>query len=723
MSSKIQGDNIYGDKLIGDKVLGDKVLGDKYVTNYYEASKPDPQKALEIAKYQFQQLPINKIPDPDPDSLSEDSRILLSYNPYFVGRREAFQAIAASLKNDDVLVVTGIAGVGKTQLAAEFAHRYGRYFLAGVYWLSFADPAAIPAEIAACGRNMELPGLYTFDIDTQVKMVLSEWEEPPPRLLIFDNCEDEKLFNQYWPKYGGARVLVTSRRGRWSPGFGIKTLPLNQLTRAESVQFLQQIFQPITNNQASEIANALGDLPLALHLAGSYLAYYEGIITPKKFLAELENAGPFHEALVGEFEGVSPTGHERNLACTFQFSYERLMNSGFPLAHEILMNLTYLAPGETVPYDLLLATFGQEDERTNEKEIIVARHLLVSLGLVTSEGNLTLRIHRLFHHFVRQFVGEKSWQESLLRVEKTVFENAQILIEAGYPGPLLAWQYHLRYMTDNALTRQDEQSATMAGIIGYHLMDVADYGGAKPYLEQALTIRENVLGENHLDVAAILNILGMLFQAMDKLLKAQLCYERALHIREQILGSDHHDTATCLNNLGTLYRAMGDFPRAKPLYERALAIDKKVLGTNHPDTAISLNNIGTLLRDMGELKEARPYFEQALVIWEQTQGDNHPYIAYSLTNLGHLLKDMGDFEGAKQYYDRALAIREEMLGPNHPNTAASLNNLGILMQMKGDFSKAKALFEHALAIFEAKLGTDHPETKSVRDNLESLINA
>jgi tetratricopeptide (TPR) repeat protein len=117
-------------------------------------------------------------------------------------------------------------------------------------------------------------------------------------------------------------------------------------------------------------------------------------------------------------------------------------------------------------------------------------------------------------------------------------------------------------------------------------------------------------GPEHLDTAASLNSLAMLYQAISAYAEAAPLYEHALAIMEKTLGPEHPNTATALNNLALIYQATGTYAKAEPLleralairekalglWERALAIREKVLGPEHPDTAASLNNLAALLQ-------------------------------------------------------------------------------------------------------------------------------
>src|SRR5437588_11615943 len=94
----------------------------------------------------------------------------------------------------ELIAATGLGGLGKTQLAIEVVHRYGRYFAGGVYWLSFGIPEEIPSQVVACGGGLELrPDFAEIELEEQLALVLGAWQSELPRLLVFDNCEEETL--------------------------------------------------------------------------------------------------------------------------------------------------------------------------------------------------------------------------------------------------------------------------------------------------------------------------------------------------------------------------------------------------------------------------------------------------------------------------------------------------------------------------------------------------
>src|SRR5215210_88011 len=518
---------------------------------------------LAAARQRLSELPLDEVPDPAPLPRGS-STVLPQQNPSFVGREEELKTLAASLKADDTAAIgqvrteaaTGLGGIGKTQLASEFAHRYGQYFAGGVFWLSFADESVVPAEVAGCGGagGMDLrPDFGNLDLEDQVSLVMSAWQSELPRLLVFDNCEDEALLAQWRPRSGGCRVLVTTRRERWDRKLGVKALPLNVLSREESIALLREHRPDLSagDPDLDAIARELGDLPLALELAGGYLERYLFEVTPADYLARLRRPDLLEHRSLQE-GGISLTGHVKSVARTFALSYDRL-NTADPtdaLAVALLARAARFAPGEPIPRDLLRSALDlPEDDPDATLRAGDAVRRLVELGLLQAEETGALRLHRLLAAFIR---GAAADAEAQAAVERTLLEAVGSLLDEGYPAPLLVLQPHLRAVTDAAQEREDEQASLLCNQLGYYLQMIGEYAEAQPLLE------------------------------------------RALGIYEKMLGPEHPDTALSLNNLAGLLQAQGDYEEARPLLERALGIYEKVLGPEHPDTALSLNNLASL---------------------------------------------------------------------------------------------------------------------------------
>ncbi|HEX6293027.1 MAG TPA: tetratricopeptide repeat protein [Herpetosiphonaceae bacterium] len=679
------------------------------------ASDPDgPQSSTQPP---MEPLPRDRVPPPAP--LPPGSRMPLRRNPLFVGRDADLRQLAtalhigttAAIGQLEIAAATGLGGIGKTQLACEFVHCYGQFFPGGVFWLSFADPAAVPAEVAACGDTggMQLrPEFGTLPLDEQIKLVLTAWASATPRLLIFDNCEDEALLERWRPTHGGCRVLLTSRRHHWDLALGVQTVPLDVLTRAESLALLRQFRPDVPADDAdlAAIAETLGHLPLALHLAGSFLAKYRHALTPAEYRARLDAPTILDDRSL-QAAGLSPTQHVQHVARTFEQSYARLdpADPTDVLAITLLAHAACFAPGEPLPRWLLLQTLdlpGDDPEGALAAEDALTR--LIDLGLLDTDAAGALRLHRLLAAFARAVLVDGAVEAA---VETTMVRVAKDPNKHGNPHLLLAVQPHLRFMTEAAQARADARTAALCHVLGVHLRELGVYTEAQRYLEQAVAIREQMLGTDHPDTAGSLSVLGLVLLEQGQYSQAQHYLEQALALRQQMLGRDHADTASSLNNLGWLFSEQGQYTQAQHYHEQAVAIRERVLGLDHPMTADSLNNLGCALYEQGLYAVAQDCYEQALAIWQKALGLDHPRTAHGLSNLAEVLRAQGAYAQAQHYHEQALAIRERVLGVDHPWTAVNLINLGLVFRAQGAYAQAQGFYEQALAIQQRVLGADH----------------
>ncbi len=499
---------------------------------------------------------------PEVGVLPPGSHLPYAANPLFTGREPELLKLAEQLLYTDngrpIIISTGIGGIGKTQLAAEFAHRYGRYFPGGVFWISLAEAADVRVEIANSGRGKGLSTVYDeLKLAQQVDLVQHAWLQSVQRLLIFDNCDDGTRHRatdalQRWrPTSGGCRLLGTSRRQSWPKTMGVQRLPIRKLPRTQSVQLLEKFVEGhIDLTHLDAIANELGDLPLALHLAGSFLATYSDDITAETLLAQLRDPQLLdHPAMQGRGAGASPTKHDQQILRMFSLSFNSLAAEDKIdiLAHDLLLRAACFAPGEPIPRALLLAALKHGEKTENdytELDAADALRRLTNLGLILRETSGELRLHRLPARFILEYAAPDEWLSAAQNdVEKAVIDKAYVENMAGYPAKLRLWDTHLHFVTDKALQHNSKQASTLALNLGYYLNMSGDYAAARPLYERALAISEKELGPNHPSTATSLWWMGIILQREGDLLGARKHYARAFEIYASVLGAQHHLTS------------------------------------------------------------------------------------------------------------------------------------------------------------------------------------
>ncbi len=555
-----------------------------------------------------------------------------------MGREEELKILARNLKGSTETArsvtagVSGVGGVGKTQLAGEFVYRYGQYFEGGVYWLSFADPVNVRAEIVACGSSgsPELGSDFPrLPFDEKIKRVTAAWQSALPRLLVFDNCEDVNLLKLWAPPSGACRVLITSRGKLEDPTLGVYFVELDVLARQESVALLRKYLSdiPAEDSVLNAIAEELGDLPLALDLAGRFLFYYRNTDTPHDYLADLVELRESdartllnHESLKGT-EGVSPTRHEMSVARTFELDSRRLDATGQidGPALKVLARAACLAPDESIPRHLLLSTLDLPDgdrEAARRAEDAVRR--LTQLGLV--QGREEVKMHRLVKVAVASAIDDP---QARPEVENSVANAVGHLVEVGNYQAVLPLLPHLRFLTNSIRQRQDPLAGYMCFVLGGTLTKMRN----KKDYEEAISHTE-----------------------------------RALSISERSSGLMDFRTLRVLLNLGAIRKALGHLDEAIAVYRQALEASRRVCGCRDPETAYVHNNLGSALRDKAIASEetrflvkALRHYKRALKIREKKR-PQHPDLAESLTNMGALMVDLCRYEDAWGYLQRSLQI-------------------------------------------------------------------
>jgi tetratricopeptide (TPR) repeat protein len=645
---------------------------------------------------------------------------LVARNPNFTGRDDLFSRLSEHLTAGSAVVVHahavyGLGGIGKTQLALEYAHRYQAHYDL-IWWITAEQHLAIPGQLVALARRLGLP-----DAPEQAETIRSLWDELRRRdrwLLIFDDADQPADVRPYWPPGGRGQVLITSRNPAWS---GLATpLAVDVLPREQSIAFLvRRIGGDQDLNTVGTLAQILGDLPLAMEQAAAYI---EETAIPVGQYVRL-----FGQRAKELFALGRPSNSQDTIATIWTLSLERIRTAS-PAAEDLLTVCAFLA-ADDIPRDLLPDHAGvlPESLAAMAADPLVWQQTIGVLrrySLITATEQ-TLSVHRLVQAVVRHDLAldqAGSWAVAGLA-----------LIEQAFPDQAYEFDYRpacaqllphamavIKHVAE--LAGDIDTTASLLNKLGLYLWGGGEYSQARPLLERAVAICEAHPGVDYPQIALGHNALGLVLHSEGNHTTARAHLDRAVAICEAHLGADHPDTARSLNDLANVLGAQGDLDGARALHERALAIREAHLGADHPDTARSLNNLATVLLSQGDLDGARALYQRALAIREVRLGPDHPNTAHSLSGLATVLRSQGDLDGARALHERALAIREAHLGADHPDTARSLNGLATVLRAQGDLDGARALYQRALAIREVRLGPDHPDTARGRELLAALEN-
>jgi tetratricopeptide (TPR) repeat protein len=528
-------------------------------------------------------------------------------NPNFTGREPLLTKLHENLTSGKTTAVTqaikGLGGVGKTQVALEYAYRYaGKYSL--VWWIRAEDKSKLNADFAALAQALDLPEKDDKDQNLAVQAVCRRLNELSNWLLVYDNVTRPEDLGHYRPQAATGHVIITSRYQSWQ---GVaESLSLDVMEPDEAVAFLKRRTGLNDGQTARSLAAELGYLPLALEQAGAYIeknrsdfARYQKFFTTRRQellkLIEPSDDYPF------------------TIATTWDMAFKQAAEET-PAAVELLKLCACLAPDD-IPLNIIREGAkhlpGQVVARasrpcmtlqsavSDELKWDQVKGALLAYSLI-DVGPDSISVHRLVQAVTRDRMTKKD--------RKTWVESAVAIVNQAFPfesDDYRTWATCSRLLPHaQAAAREAELAGLTSESLGrllnqagLYLNSRAQYADAEPLYRRALAIGEKTLGPDHPDVATRLNNLASLLQAQGQYADAEPLYRRALAIAEKALGPDHPDVARDLNNLALLLHAQGKYAEAEPLYRRALAIDEKALGPDHPNTKTCAENLALFLAE------------------------------------------------------------------------------------------------------------------------------
>jgi tetratricopeptide (TPR) repeat protein len=639
-------------------------------------------------------------------------------NKNFTGRQELLAELRQRLEDQDkeaavVLphAMHGMGGVGKTQLAIEYAHRYaGRY--QAVWWIPADQPGLIRSTLAGLAPHLELTGLAPGRVEDAVTAVLQALRRGTPVdswLLIFDNADEPQQIRHFMPSARGGHIIVTSRNRRWEQI--ADTIEVDVFSRPESQQFLERRNPGIMPAEANQLAEALGDLPLALEHAASLMT--EIAMTPAMYLEIFEEE---HSRILGEKPSTSE--YPLPVAATWSVSVTRLREQT-PDAMELLQRCAFFG-ASPISLELLERgknVLGRPMQDILRDPIVLGRAVraLGRYGLARIDNfRRTLEVHRIIQRILRDELNPD--EADKLRHEVHLLMAAA---NPGEPDNVENWPKYEELIAhldaSKVISSQNSEARQLIQDIVRYLYRTGNYGDALNRANEALATWGK---ESDEDDRYILVMNRLKTQILRGLARYQESFEittRVMPRMQAVLGEDHDETLILMNGHCVDLRVLGQFKESLEFTKETLERHRAVFGPEHPRTIVAMNNLAEDHELNGEYEEARNLNQQVYDEKKRFYSADDPTVLYTLNALARTMREQGNFQEALPLAEQAYAgyqgvIERKLLTTAHPWILQQMVDLAVAWRAAGltdqSLSLARRAYDHYLGAF----GRDHTAT-------------
>ncbi|RAY12811.1 cytochrome C [Actinomadura craniellae] len=633
-------------------------------------------------------------------------------NKNFTGREDLLAKLRKGIADQVTAVVPhalhGLGGVGKTQMAVEYAYRYrDDYDL--VWWIPADQPVLVRSTLAGLAPHLGLPSPTASGIEDAMYAVLNALRRGDPYskwLLIFDNADQPEELNEIIPQ-GSGHVLITSRNHRWDGV--VDTVAVDVFSREESVQFLGKRVPRISGGDADRLAKELGDLPLALEQAGALQS--ETGIAVSEYLRLLEER-------TGQLlsEG-KPTEYPVSMTAAWGISVTSLAEK-LPEAVELLRYCAFFGP-EPIPRDAFSQLRPGLDQRFADllADPIRLTRAVAELGRYAlariDSAERTIQVHRLIQALVREELPEAK--------QRQIGSEVHLLL-AGFapsspadPNQWPRYQSLLGHIEPSGVAgSRDPDVRELADNFVRYLHRSGDFPSARSFAEQFIEQWTKDTGEHDLNVLDLQRQLGNILRELGEYGAAAELDRQTLAKLESTYGSDHKSTLLTLNGIGADLRTHGEFLAARDHDENSLGRYEEIFGKSDLITLGMVNSLALDLALSSDYQGAKKLHESAYIAHlALAQGEpnfDKVSLLVAWSGLARAVRLCGDYAEACDLGEDAYAYGVSDLGADHPWTLRTAKDLSIAWRRTGEFDQSLDLAQDVHARYVRLFGLDHPDT-------------
>ncbi|CRK57615.1 hypothetical protein [Alloactinosynnema sp. L-07] len=635
-------------------------------------------------------------------------------------------AILMGAESSAGVVVAGLGGVGKSQVAARYAWSvWPDHGLGVVVWASAMSRDAVITAYAEAARQIQRFGSREQPPDEAAEWFRNWLGRTESRwLVVLDDVQDPADIRELWPpsRARGQVMVTTRRRDSALRAHGRTVIELGVFTQTEAIDYLADALPAVDDQrELGELASELGHLPLALAQATAFITdnplltirgYRDRLADQQRRLSEVV---PIRAQL--------PDQHRDTVAATWSLSIEHANTlPPYGLAEPLLRIASLLDPNgfpltlltSDVVRGFLTRITGAEVDTNQVSDGLANLHKLSLITLDPGQPARAIAVHALVQRAVRDtLTGDQ--RDELARL--TADALAQAWSQAGPElHPVLRTCTATAHRsTKPSLWKPNGHSALF--MAGNSLGEAGQVAAALVYFEDLRDQATHYLGADHRDTLHARYRAAIWRTLAGDAAGAVVALQGVLADQLRVLGPSYPDTLTTRQFLARSQAIAGDAASAVVALRELLPDCIRVLGSEHPHTLTTRHYLARCLGEAGDPVGAVVAFERVLDDRLRVLGPDHPSTLKTRHNIARWQAVAGDAAGAVVALQELLPDRVRVLGPDHPDTLMTRHHIARWQSEAGDPIKAKNMFDSVLADRLRVLGPDHPDTMNTRHHL------
>ncbi|KAL4998871.1 hypothetical protein BDV10DRAFT_184773 [Aspergillus recurvatus] len=649
-------------------------------------------------------------------------------NLRFVGRQDEIQRLEDLISMPDgakKLAITGLGGVGKTQVALELAYRMrDREPKCSIFWIPCTSYEAVEQACLTIAKMVGIQDIKQREVKECLKAYFSQSDEK--WLLIFDNADNMEMWTEgsnnspplkdLLPFSNQGHVIFTTRNRELAVDLAsTDMIHVRELDEKTGMEFLEKSLCKDLLCDSHAMINLLEQLtflPLAISQATAYINK-KGLTVSDYLVLLKEQEADVVELLSKDFGDDRRYKDVQNpVARTWLISFNQIQKLD-QLAAEYLSLMACIDP-RNIPQTFLPPS-------RSKLQMIDALGLLNAYSFITIQpGNGYISLHRLVHLATRNWMRKE--QRFTLFITKAADRLTEVFPNNDHTSRQIWREYlpHALFLLGEAeFQERQEQYVDYIEKVGTCLDSDGRYNEAEKLQVQIVKSRKQLLGLEHPATLISMGNLALTYWNQGRWKEAEELQIQIMESRKQVLGPEHPATLTSMHNLASTYLDQGRWKEAEELGVQVMKAWKQVLGPEHPSTLTSMHNLASTYLHQGRWKEAEELGVQVMEAWRQVLGPEHPATLTSIGNLASTYRNQGRWKEAEELGAQVMEAWKQVLGPEHPDTLTSMDNLASTYQAQGRWEDAEELLTQVMETRKRMLGPVHPSTLTSMHNLAS----